>query len=157
VDTEARNWLMRWTLKGRANPLPWDDFVTMPEEIFHFLAEDTPTFRRRHVVSQRCIATGKMPQITLTRFIFQKYVKYEVELWPDVMGQQFHRGQGKPTTRRTAKTFKEAMTEAAKLVQHLETQYHPEPLWKYPDDKSPRMYTHGQLPKDPFGPGGYGP
>jgi hypothetical protein len=148
---------MRWTLKGRLNPLPWDDFVTMPEEIFDYLPEDDVGFRRRHVVSQRCIKTGKMPQITLTRFIFQRHVKYEIELWPDNMGQTFHRGgRGKPTTRREAKTFKDAMIEADKLVQHLETQYNPEPLWKYPDKDRPQMYTHGELPLDPFGHSGYG-
>jgi hypothetical protein len=151
MTPEARNWLMRWTLKERPNPLPWNDFVTMPEEIFKLLPEDRGGHRRRHVVSQRCIATGKLPQVTLTYFVFPRHAKFEVELWPDSFTQVSSRGGNqRPTVRRTAKTFKEAMAEAYKLVQHLETQYHPEPLWKYPDEKSKRMYTHGPLPHDPF-------
>jgi hypothetical protein len=35
--TPARNWIMRWKVKGAQDWIPWDDFVQMPEEAFdHF-------------------------------------------------------------------------------------------------------------------------
>ena len=139
---------MRWTLKDRPKILPWEYFVTMPEEIFDFLPEDPEGSRRRHVVSQRTIRTGRQPQVTITRFEFVHYTKFEVELWPDsVTASVGQGGTRKPTTRRTTKTFADVMVEAHKLVQALETAYHPEPLWKYPDANGPRMYTHGLFPE----------
>lgn len=112
MTPEARNWLMRWKLKDGSSCVPWEMFVSMPEEAFDYLPRP-PEDVLDYLPDLSCVETtleDKDIHMRITRF--GRGGKYEINRF--VM--EGHPHIKNPFKTNTVSTFAAAILHALRLA-----------------------------------------